>query len=207
MLPDSILPTPEDDIARILRDYERRLSHLETLEQIGGAWTLIEEIQLSVAAPTIDFQNIPATHAHLLILGSLRSAQVGASAASAFMRFNNSAVGYDFVHALISHNAVLVTAEGINAAQMGIANITAGNAAANTFGAVEWLIPDYTDSTKLVSARAGSQNVFAQVSTNIRVEMGGGTWRTAGPVNRVTLLLTGGNNYVAGSFASLYGVR
>ncbi len=32
MLPDSILPTPEDDIARILRDYDRRLSHLETLE-------------------------------------------------------------------------------------------------------------------------------------------------------------------------------
>ncbi len=36
MLPDSILPTPEDDIARILRDYERRLSHLETLEGPGA---------------------------------------------------------------------------------------------------------------------------------------------------------------------------
>ena len=36
MLPDSILPVPEDDIARILRDYERRLSHLETLEGGGG---------------------------------------------------------------------------------------------------------------------------------------------------------------------------
>ncbi len=32
MLPDSILPTPEDDIARILADYEKRLSHLERLE-------------------------------------------------------------------------------------------------------------------------------------------------------------------------------
>ena len=35
MLPDPILPTPEDDIARILRGYERRLSHLERLEQGG----------------------------------------------------------------------------------------------------------------------------------------------------------------------------
>ncbi len=40
MLPDSILPVPEDDIARILRDYERRLSHLETLEGGGGGFEI-----------------------------------------------------------------------------------------------------------------------------------------------------------------------
>ena len=40
MLPDSILPTPEDDIARILRDYEKRLSHLETLEGGGGGFEI-----------------------------------------------------------------------------------------------------------------------------------------------------------------------
>ncbi len=32
MLPDSILPTPEDDIARIIKNFEKRLSHLERLE-------------------------------------------------------------------------------------------------------------------------------------------------------------------------------
>ena len=34
MLPDSILPTSEDDIARILANFERRLSHLERLEPL-----------------------------------------------------------------------------------------------------------------------------------------------------------------------------
>ena len=35
MLPDSILPTSEDDIARILANFEKRLSHLEILEGPG----------------------------------------------------------------------------------------------------------------------------------------------------------------------------
>lgn len=35
MLPDSILPTPEDDIARILANFEKRISHLERLESGG----------------------------------------------------------------------------------------------------------------------------------------------------------------------------
>ncbi len=35
MLPDSILPTPEDDIARVLANFEKRLSHLERLEGSG----------------------------------------------------------------------------------------------------------------------------------------------------------------------------
>ncbi len=54
MLPDSILPTPEDDIARILRDYERRLSHLETLEGGGGGFEIgarvFNSVEISIAS-------------------------------------------------------------------------------------------------------------------------------------------------------------
>ena len=82
-----MLPSPLEEIARKLDEYNKRLSHLERLEA-GGAWTLIEDINLVAPAANIDFQNIVATHINLIIMGYARS-DLADVIDRALMRFNN----------------------------------------------------------------------------------------------------------------------
>ncbi len=88
MLPDSILPTPEDDIARVLRDYERRLSHLETLEGGGGGFEIGARVfnSANISCPnganvtlTYDSEryDTDAIHSVLLNTGRLTARTVG----------------------------------------------------------------------------------------------------------------------------------
>ena len=103
MLPDSILPTPEDDIARVLRDYERRLSHLETLEQQGahteGARAYHSVNQSIASGGTVflsfDSENYDTDNIHDLVInnGRLTGRTAGKYHIFAHCQFNVQAGG------------------------------------------------------------------------------------------------------------------
>ena len=133
MLPDPTLPTPEDDIARILKNFEKRISHLESLEG-GGALTLIEDILLAAPAATIDFQNIPTTYLSLLLLAKLRSDRGGAPVDGIRLRVNNDAgANYDSLVFNIRELATLNTLETLAATRGSIGEATAGTSPAGHF--------------------------------------------------------------------------
>ncbi len=207
MLPDSILPTPEDDIARVLRNYEKRLSHLETLEgAAGGAWTLIEDILLAADAATVDFQNIPATHTQLIIMGYARS-DLADVVDRAIIRFNNDAGNnYDFVAAQVRHPAALATDEGVAATSAEIGVIGAANGPVNTFESLWIEINNYANTSNNKSVLSRSTMKLGTTTGNFRTVMTSAWWRDNSAINRITLLPNLGANFVTGTRFSLYGV-
>jgi len=172
----------------------------------GGAWTLIEDVELGAPAATIDFQNIPDTYKHLVIEYSLRTDRAAEENDAILLRFNNSAVGYDYLRSAIYHNAQLASAEGLNASAIEVDYAPAATGQANSFSSGSVRIHDYTDGSRLPTAL--TQNAYLRTRTSGKLYVGQsfGQWRTQAVVSRITLLPEFGTNFVAGSRATLYGI-
>ena len=205
MLPDSILPTPEDDIARILRDYERRLSHLETLEA-AGAWTKIEDIDLSVAAANFDFQNIASSFISLRLIAYLR----GDNASSfefANVRFNNDGGdNYDYIDFEARHNNITFTREGIAVTAILAGVVDGSTSPANFFSVLDLICPNYANTNGFKTTSSKTTWIATGATTNIRVTRSSGWWRDTAAIDRLTLFPGAGANWLASSRATLYGV-
>ena len=206
MLPDSILPTPEDDIARIIKNFEKRLTHLEILEG-GGALTLIEDVLLTAPQATIDFQNIPAIYKHLKVVAYLRASNA-VEVATWEVRFNNDS-GNNYTTGYVAHNAGGTHFPVFIGATDGIISgfLPGASADAFLFSANEFEIPNYANADNYKTLRATCVHIHDNVnSSDMFLWFGGGAWRDAAAINRVTVLDTGGGfNFVAGSRVSLYG--
>lgn len=201
-----MLPEASADVARILADFEKRVSRLERLED-GGGWILIEDIELAIAAATMDFQSIPTTFKHLIIMGSARST-VAATVDSITLRLNNDGgANYDALRANIRHNAVLATAENLAATFMFAAQIPGNTAPANNFAGFFVYIADYLDTNKFKDAVYSSSIMTGTTTGLIFVASGSGIWKNTAAVNRVTLGSETGPNFLADTRASLYGLR
>ncbi len=205
MLPDSILPTPEDDVARILRDYERRLSHLETLEA-AGALTLIEDFDLLAPAANFDFQNISGAFKHLKLIAYLRSDRAAAVSDETVITFNNDGgANYDSIRILIFHNAQLVTVEDLAATSIRPGAVVATIGPADAFDAAIFEIPNYAGTVGEKVLTANISRKEAESTGNLRYESARGWWRNTAAITRVTLAPNLGANWLTGSVASLYG--
>ena len=205
MLPDSILPTPEDDIARVLRDYERRLSSLERLEDSLG-WSLFES-SLPGGASSVDFLNIPSSFKHLAIICYLRNTRA-ATTNNLFMRFNGDfGANYDYLRTTGTHPNAFTTSEGIAATFIFIATYASGNAPANAFDMAVIYIANYANTTGQKAARSNNTRKAANVTGSVSLDQFEGWWRSTAAINRVTFLDASGTNFAAGTQFDLYGIK
>ena len=204
MLPSTL----EETIARRLMDYGKRLSHLERLEGGGGAWNLIEEIELLVDGPTIDFNNIPDNFRHLYVKFMVR----GARAASIFdetnMRLNgDSGANYSSFTAQWYHNNQYITAEFLaQTSFISWITIPATTAPANDFLGGWMFFPYYSNTTFNKKAMNYTNLRFGAAAGQILNRQGMGTWISTAAINRIEWYSRFANDLLAGSIASLYGI-
>ena len=201
-----MLPNPLEEIARKLDEYNKRLSHLERLE-VGGAWTLIEDVNLLVATEPIDIQNIPSAHKHLFILMYCR-VTTAVTRAAIVLRYNGDG-GANYDRLLREHDGgggdrtLANVATTVNF----IGDAAGGAAPALAFDTIKVFIPNYANTVNhksLVSEFSSKIGVGAVA--DISVGHCAGWWRSAAAINRIQLFATGASLFEIGTRVSLYGI-
>lgn len=194
-----------DQITDMLIRLDERVDQLESFEP--APWSTIEDVNVTVAQATIDFQNIPSSFKHLRIIALMRTDRV-AITDGLDLRFNADAdANYDWVWGDIRHNAVLGTNDGIADTTAELGFFPAASAPANVFGPLEIMIPHYADTVPYKGVNLIGGHLNAQVTLNIFMNLAHAVWRDTSAINRVTLLPVFGTNFVAGCRFTLYGIR
>jgi hypothetical protein len=143
-----------------------------------------------------------AGYTDLVIVSSIQSARA-AQLDSLAVRFNGD-TGNNYSYTFLFANTAegLKSARGSNQSNIFIGNFAA-NSTANTFGTNILQINNYSNSTtfKTTISRSGSLG-----TGNDDTEATVGLWRNTAAITSVTLRSETGNNFVAGSTFTIYGI-
>jgi hypothetical protein len=192
----------EEAAARIM-DLDRRVKRLETLEGAagGGDFVLLEHQELSAAASEIVFDTISQVYKHLYIIHST-GGPTDFGDATLTLQFNgDTGANYFFIRRGWSNTPTETTSTSSTATAMHVGD--EGRLAPSRFGAGYILIPDYTNTIKQQSVRAGSFNIASITFSN---NVYGGVWKDTAAITDLKFEITSGD-FIAGSIISLYGIR
>lgn len=180
-----------------------------TLSDVAsGGWYKLGESVLTASAASIDFNNIPQTYKHLRLILSLRS-DVAATFDTQVIAINGDTTDANYRKQVMSAAAATVTAaESTGAAQTrSLMGIPGGTATAGRFGDLECTIINYTKTDRPPVLQAIGAVFYTHGAGFYSISQIALTRITAGAVTRLTLTTGNAANFVAGSVASLYGVK
>lgn len=202
------ISVPKSQAALTIDDDAGGLAHGATLlNGLGGTSYLRKLADQTIAgasAATIDFQNINQRHAHLLLIVYGRSTAAVATV-SLYLRFNNdSAAVYDYQQ-LYGNAAAAGAGEAFAQNQIRLGTLPGATAPANVFGSCHADIPHYAGTVGEKTLNARGSTKAGTTTTTLVVEQTACFWRSAAAINRLTLLLSGGN-FEIGSRATVYGL-
>lgn len=203
----SLFQEINEEAAAYIRDLQRRVRRLETLEESGGCLNLIEDQILTASASVITFSDIPQTFKHLWLWLDLLNAS-SAGSPSAALQFNGDTTSnYTYIRLEVG------VGDDVHVGRGGDALDTEIDLRANTSvgGHHEVNIIDYTATGKLRQVTwkgGGGFAIFAGdpgPSFDDALVLGRGTWHNT--VNPITSLsITPLVNFDSGSRATLYGL-
>lgn len=160
--------------------------------------------ELSGAGASYDFQSIPQTYRHLLLIVYGRS-DTASTDTSLVLRFNNDS-GANYYHQKVLSAATTSTTSEATAQTSGpVGVISAASATANLMGMASILIPHYTQANRYKMARAVGGEVTALASGGLTLGNHLMAWNSTAAINRITAL-PGAGSFVADSVATLYGL-
>ncbi len=200
MLPDSF----EIEAAARLRNYERRIDRLETLEGSGGGgdFILIEHREMNTVQFAQTFSDIPTVHTHLFIIFSVSGSAFNPELTFRVRMNGDAGANYSRISRDMRSNDTQSTSSSAVATAISLA--LEGNT--NELHSPGWaLIPDYLGTNNEKSLRSGS---FQEIGISIMaLSVFGGMWRTFDEaINSLTFFLSGGS-FRVGSTISLYGIN
>nr|DAL22187.1 MAG TPA_asm: hypothetical protein [Caudoviricetes sp.] len=162
---------------------------------------LIERVELTSATASIEFSNIPQIFTDLYILVSVRTAR---NLANDFidMRFNTDDTDGNYSARVLYGNGSGVSSFTENSY---IGDINGDTSTSNTFSSISIYIPNYTSSVaKSSSVETVSENNATAAYQSLVARL----WNGTAAINAVRFGFTAaGSNLVAGSSASLYGIK
>jgi hypothetical protein len=164
---------------------------------------LIESVFVASNTATITFNNLNQysteyKHLQLRILG--RTDRSGETGDVLLVRFNGNSSNYAW-HYLTGNGSSVGSSNGVSQTEIWLWRLAAPNNTANSFGAMVMDIIDaYSNKNKTVRALSGMTG-----SAN-EIFLGSGLWNNTASVISINLDQIG-NNFVAGSRFSLYGIR
>jgi len=196
----------EESAARV-RDLERRVARLETLEESGGCLNLIEDIQLSAPAASLTFSDIPQIYKHLWLLDDLLFTG-SAGTGTAQLRMNgDSGLSYTWIRFDAGTGANHIGQGGV-----ALSNEIQLRANTGRGGHHEINFLDYTATGKYRHAlwKGGGGSMFFAGDPGDTFDdglvVGRGTWEnTVDPITSISISNAQGN-YSAGTRATLYGL-
>lgn len=158
---------------------------------------LIQTVTLTSTQSTIVLSSIPQTFTDLMILTSLRTTGTGVAVNDIGLTSNAS----DSWRRLEGNGSTMYSDNGTAYTQGGAT--TTSVSAANTFGNSMAYIPNYTSTqVKTVLADGVTENTVATAHQRITISLINST----SPITSLTIGSGAGNDYVAGSTISLYGI-
>ncbi len=168
----------------------------------GGGLTLISEVKVSTATPSITFSNIPQTYRHLLLV-SLATVSDALTRQDIGLRLNGDTGGdYDrvWLGSLGSGNTVADN-------KFAYMWTNGASASPNTPTTSELWIYYYTNTTwwKIMKSTTNGFSITGN-SSNYDVQIFSAQWRSTAAVTSLTLFDTGTGNINVGSVFDLYGV-
>lgn len=209
-------PDVETTVEALIRTYNRwplntSLTAGDRIEWDGTNWvpgsgSSVEVIQeLFGAAASYDFASIPADYRHLHVVLVGRS-DTAAANTTLLMRFNGDATAvYDWQR-LSANSATVSSASTVGDTSLQVGFLAAANATAGKAGQNIVDLADYAGTT--FHKEFISQVFFADgtAQSNMFFTSRGGLWRSTAAITRVELF-PGAGSFVAGSRATLYGIK
>jgi hypothetical protein len=166
---------------------------------------LIESKTLGTAQASIEFTSIPQTFTDLVVLMSVRSTRADGSE-GARLRLGNTSIdtGNNYSNRLLQGNgSTVLSAENSSADRILAGGFVAATATSSTFANQMIYIPNYTGSqNKSISIDSVTEN---NITTAFQF-IGASLWTNSSPVARLIVFGDAGDNLVAGSMVSLYGI-
>jgi hypothetical protein len=171
---------------------------------MAKTYTPIVTTTLTTNSATITFSSLPSTYTDLIIVFNARSATVGSSTGTDGLELQfNSDTGANYSYTQMYGNG----SSGVSSRSTGTTSAAIGNIpiASNTtspgYEIATGNIMNYANSTtyKTVLGRGGPSGSY----TIGRV----GLWRNTAAITSVTGMINGGGSFLAGSTATLYGIK
>lgn len=175
---------------------------LATASMFGG-WAKLDSAQPS-GVDTVDFLTIPATYKHLRILWQARHNVASLQPLKLYLN-NDSGGNYDY---MLTTNVSSTTTHAQSLAQT---TIQVGQLASTAFAdypsSGEILIPNYAGTVFYKSVRAVNNHATAVASNGLVGGITDAWYRSTSAISRVTIIVPGGDAFVAGSEFTLYGLK
>lgn len=160
----------------------------------------------SGGAASMAFSSIPATYTDLVVKISSRC-NYGEIDQGVFVRFNSdSGSNYAVRELLANPNATPTSLSWSSQTYLYIFQQAAQNATANTFGSIDFYIPNYTSSNYKSTSTNGVTETNATSGTNRLLSLSAGLWSSTSAITSITLTSQNGN-FDQYSTATLYGIK
>lgn len=207
-----VTPIPRDDstdiiasLSEAVHNLQNRISIIERL-RFSGNLVEIETLISDGTTASFDFQNIPQSYKHLLLVGQARIVEA-VNENEINVRLNNDSGSNYHKQLLIGQDASPAAAATANDTEAQIGVAPGANATANYAGQVEAKIINYT-GTDLFKQVLSSYTMMRSTTLNtFDVGNWGNTWLSSVAVSRLTVAnYSSGNTFVSGTLFTLYGM-
>lgn len=166
---------------------------------------LISSSTLSSAASSVTFSSIPATYTDLKLVISSRATNNTVSYVNLRLQFNNTSAVYSTT-GIYSYSTTVAAAQVTGASyasEQGRGSVVGGANTANTFGATEIYIPNYTNSYNKPLLGFGVNE--SNDTTNDAILSMGHLYRDTNAISTITASISS-TTFVAESSFYLYGI-
>ena len=170
-----------------------------------NTYTKISSVTVGVlGAATIDFTSIPSTYTDLVVKLSGRGTDLS-NRVVPYFRFNGSSTGYSAIRLYGQDASTTGSAANEGGTTAIFSNrMPAGTATSNTFGSLEFYIPNYAGSTnKSSSSESAAEN---NSTTSWNLSMVAGLWSNTAAITSISIAADVGN-FAQYSTAVLYGIN
>ena len=181
-------------------------SRMDALEAQVGGFVLLQQQILGAPSGSIDLLSISAAYSSLMLTFTARSdGAVGSTALN--MRLNNDSGGnYDVEGRGDSGTTTTAPSEDRAQTLMLVGSVPGASAGASRMGSGMLLLPAYSATVGFQTVCVLGGRIIGTATGDVQVATRWGSWRSAAAVNRLTLLPATGS-FIAGSRATLYGLR
>ena len=172
-----------------------------------AVWNVINHQELSGSATTVTHSSIAGSYDHLYGIISARSDQ-SAYYSGIMIQFNNdTGTNYSFTD-LQAQNSTGAAYQSSGQTQIGYPPIPAGTALADSFGATEFWIPNYanTSNYKQMIIKSGAPT-GSTTDNEWEIKLTAGLWKGTAAITEIDFTLNGGHDFVQYSTFTLYGIN
>jgi hypothetical protein len=175
-------------------------------DAIAAYETLIADTTLAAAAGSVVFSSIPQTYRHLRLVLTARGDLTGTGPQRVLMRMNaDSGAGYHWQY-MRGNATTPTTGAFIGASSIGVGLLTVAGSAADNWATTEVVLPDYRSATHRKQVQASTGGMMTDETAGLFLEQSTGIWRNLSAITSLTLFPSGGN-FIAGTRATLYGMK